>query len=253
MIGVNYDSFRAVEKFVNAWLTVQEVVQIVLVDNFSSSEEVLRIKRLTFGRDRVSLVLRENDGYGAALNDGIEYALSNFDCENALFLFGNVDVVPVCVSLTGVRSAVIPELSIVQGGKRRPQFLTAAQRRCIGLGKLAIYTRSSLMLRPYLVVNKVLGWLPSTTWAVHGSQFALMYQQLVEVHPIFDRRVFLYCEELFFARKVERLRLPYERVPITVEHAGGVSTGAAISGSERRWFSLWRQSAKVFFESESRG
>jgi GT2 family glycosyltransferase len=252
LIGVNYRSAEATAKFVGTWSQLAAVTRIVVVDNYSSDAEARRIGEIARSSDKVSVLSRSNDGYGAALNAGIEYALTNLDCLNALVLFGNVDVYPVSIALDGVDSRFIPEIVVIQDGKARPPFLTKLQKRFIGLTRLAVWSGNPSTLGLFQAVNKLVGLLPSVTWAVHGSQFALTGDQLAKVHPIFDPRAFLYCEELFFARRVMQLRLPYRRVPVTVEHLGAVSTGSTAENWTRRWFATWRQSAKIFFEDAAR-
>jgi GT2 family glycosyltransferase len=249
LVGVNYGSSAFVDQFVASWLSVPEVRHIVVVDNFSDDAEVRRIQSIVSRDDRISALFRKNDGYGAALNDGVQHVLSSVDCRNSLVLFGNVDVTPVSVSLSGIDSGAIPEISIIQDSRVCRVFLTRFQRHFLGLMRIAVATGSSFTLLMYVMFNRLLGLIPSKTWAVHGALFALTADQLARVHPVFDGRAFLYCEELFFARRIETLGVPYRPAPITVKHIGSVSTGKTVKASAQRLFATWRQSARVFLET----
>lgn len=248
VIGVNYDSYLYAENFVVKWVERESVQNVILVDNFSSERERIAIRALgTIAR--VTVLESANRGYGCALNLALKYVDENCDCTQSVILFGNVDVEPDVLVPVSVKPASLPEVAVIEGSRDRNPFLTQLQKRLIGLYGHAAKTHSRTLLRMCLALNKAFAIVPSRTWAVHGALFAIPGTLISGFRDVFSPDVFLYCEELFFARKVEALGLHFQRCGISVRHVGGVSTGSTLRANSDRFFENWCRSMRAYINS----
>jgi GT2 family glycosyltransferase len=243
ILGVNFASSQFARRFACEWARVPHVTRVHIVDNYSTDSEVATMRDIA--KDTGAEVwFRPNDGYGSALNDGLARILPTCG-DDTLVLFGNVDVVPVTAAPVSLSVGELPEITVLQDGVDRNPFLTRAQKHLLPLFAVPSRFRSVALLWCVLAANKALGVAPARTWAVHGAMFGATGQQLRRLLPVFDPRAFLYCEELFFARRAEMMGYRFRRVPIVVSHVGSVST-SALKTSGGRHFDAWAQAIDVF-------
>ncbi len=249
VLGVNYASHRFARRFAEEWRVQPGVRAVYVVDNYSGQEERERLEEIA--RDTGATVMhRANTGYGSALNAGIDRILASHP-EDALVLFGNVDVMPVSIGGARLGALELPEITVLQDGVDRNPFLTWSQRRTLPWFGLPLRTGNWASLVAVQAASRLLRFLSSRTWAVHGSMFAATTDQLRSLVPLFDDDVFLYCEELFFARKAERLGYKFTRVPIVVDHIGSVST-FAVKASREKFFKIWSDSMARYLRGSPR-
>jgi GT2 family glycosyltransferase len=79
--------------------------------------------------------------------------------------------------------------------------------------------------------------------------FGATTTQLRRMLPAFDEGMFLYCEELAFAHRAERLGYRFVKVPVTVSHIGAVST-YEFNRSYRKFFEVWSQSMASYLANQ---
>jgi len=253
LVGVNYASHEILKEYLRKWSAVEAITHIVIVDCFSTKEELVRVKRMCAETDRCTLIALDNVGYGTALNIGLEKVISltdkgsQFD-QDVIVLFGNIDVLPLQVSAQSLSHSEVPLLNIYERGKQRNPFLTAFQAHFLWVAKLASKHKSRILLNIWKAIYRFTKYIPSKgIYAVHGAMFGLRVSQLKLCTPIFDSRVFLYCEELFFARAIHRSGLKLAVSNIDVEHIGSVSTSQTIKKDRQIFFENWCISSNKFF------
>ena len=255
LVGVNYASHEILRDYLAKWSAVEGISHIVIVDCFSSREELLHVSEMCAKTKGCSLIASDNIGYGAALNIGLEKVISIADSEahageDVLVLFGNVDVLPINVSTQTLGKNQVPLLNIYEGGRQRNPFLTTFQSRFLWVTKLASKYRSRTILGLWKTIYRTARLIPSKkSYAVHGAMFGLSVRQVKLCSPIFDSRVFLYCEELFFSRAIHRSSFKFTVSDISVEHIGSVSTSKTIKKDRRFFFKNWCISNNIFFET----
>ena len=104
--------------------------KLLVIDNFYNDIERMKVIDVTKELN-ILLIESENDGYGAALNRGIAYAMENFVTENSVFFAGNLDICYKNIPNT-VPSGKYAYVPIVREGKRnRNPFLTTLQKNIL--------------------------------------------------------------------------------------------------------------------------
>jgi len=256
LVGVNYSSHEILKKYLEKWSAIEGIRHIVIVDCFSSEEELVRVKGMCASTGRCTLIALDNVGYGSALNIGLEKVVSLADRgpqsdQDLIVLFGNIDVLPLKVPAQSLGNSEVPLLKIYENGKQRNPFLTAFQTQFLWVAKLASKYKSRILLNIWKTIYRITKIIPSEgVYAAHGAMFALSVNQLKLCSPIFDLRVFLYCEELFFARAIHRSGLKLAASNISVEHIGSVSTSQTIKRDRRIFFENWCVSSNIFFGTD---
>ena len=256
LVGVNYASHKILKEYLRRWSAVESIAHIVIVDCFSTKQELVRVKGMCAETDECTLIALDNVGYGAALNIGLEKVISltgkgpQFD-QDVIVLFGNIDVLPLQVSAQSLSHSEVPLLNIYERGKQRNPFLTAFQAHFLWVAKLASKYKSRILLNIWKAIYRLTKCVPSKgIYAAHGAMFGLRVSQLRLCTPIFDSRVFLYCEELFFARAIHRSGLKLTASDIDVEHIGSVSTSQTIKKDRKIFFENWCISSNIFFGTD---
>jgi len=252
LVGVNFASEQILKQFVEKWTALSDVSHVVIVDCFSSKEELMRVQKMCNSSAKCTLTAMDNVGYGAALNAGLDkvVSLSNHSNlnERELVLFGNVDVFPRSIKTQEFDERTIPIINIYENGRQRNPFLTSFQSHFLWITRLASKYNSGLILDIWKSIYRITKFIPlKKVYAVHGAIFGLQIRHLKLCCPIFDPRVFLYCEELFFARAVHRAGLTFDASDISVEHVGSVSTSETIKKDQRAFFANWCKSNNTFF------
>jgi len=247
VIGVNYHSYVYAREFVRSWSALPQVSHILIADSFSSSQERDRIRGLSV-HEKTIIVELDNHGYGSALNAALRIASKIDLVEDSLVLLGNVDVMPISIELDPIQEGQIPQIDVLEGGRNRNPFLTVFQKKMLFMYKLAAKRKSPFLLAMAVYLNRFLSLFPGETWAVHGSFIALPGTLINKFDSTFSPDVFLYCEELFFAEKVETLGYRFQQYRIAVEHIGSVSTGPAIKRDKLKLFKNWCDSMNKYSE-----
>ena len=243
---VNYDSSGILKETMLVWRKFCSDIDIYIVDNFKSDQERMAVSKIC-KEFNATLICNENNGYGGALNKGIDVILSsaNYDSKNILF-FGNADIVPVKPILP-IKNNGVPILNIYQDGKKLNPFLTKFESKFIWILCLSAKLRSKTLLYLWYLFRKLISLCKGrTVVAVHGSLFCLSLADVAKLHPIFNPKVFLYCEELFFMRKVARGKLDYSESSYVFDHIGSVSTGKSIKLNDEAYFNNWCKSMRIY-------
>ncbi len=238
--GVNYGTSHLIKPWANSIRKTCQSGRIILVDNFSSAAEREKCRTIC-AEESIGLIECGNIGYGSALNEIIEYVTERFPpAPDDLFYIGNIDISFQLISEPRSLSptAFIP--SAMEGKRNRNPFLTSAQRRMLPLHLLSIKLRSPLVLGLSILALKIIGFLPSRTWATHGSLFCFNAATVGKT-PIFNRETFLYSEELEFASYMSSIGAPLLVSETTYSHTAHAATGKIIK-NRSDFFRIWESS-----------
>ena len=246
---VNYDSSETLKKTIPLWIELCDGIDIYVVDNFKSDKERKAVTEIC-KEYKATVIYNENNGYGDALNKGIDLILSSSNyCSDSILFFGNADIIPK-EPILPINYNGVPVLNIYQEQKILNPFLTKFESNFIWILCLSAKLRSKSLLFLWYVFRKLNEPFRGSgaIAAVHGSLFCLSLQDIKKIHPIFDSRVFLYCEELFFMRKVKSIGLEYINTNLHFKHLGSVSTAKSIKLDKKKFFMNWTRSMRFYCE-----
>jgi len=250
-LGVNYNSSSTLNATLPIWKSLGGVDFIYIVNSFSDNLELINIKKICSAHSAI-LIESENRGYGSGLNVGLDYILKNHitNYDKTVIFFGNIDIFPQSKIDTVIfeksNDVLIP--NIYQDNKILNPFLTTFQAKFLWILRLSSSLNSIMLMYLWIVIKKLLSNVPSTVNAIHGSLFILRLDQLKVLQPIFDERVFLYCEEMFYSTKVNRIGFRFKECKLNFEHIGSVSTGAYFKSKNKFRFQNWRNSMSIYFD-----
>lgn len=253
-LGVNYNSSSTLREILPLWARNPSIEKIYIVDSFSSDEELLRTRQVCI-ENNATLIEAPNKGYGAALNLGLNSILKshslNKSVEEFMIFLGNIDIKPEKLyaydSWIDEDAILVPK--ILQEEKQLNPMLTVLQNRFVWIACMSSKYNIKILLYLWILVKKVLAIFPSRIYAVHGSLFILTLSQVKRIHPIFNEKVFLYCEEMFFALAVQRNRMRYKKIDLVFRHVGAVSTGKLYQNKQIARFENWRKSMNIYCET----
>lgn len=251
-LAVNYQSAEILARSFEAWIHAFEKVDLYIVDNFSTSEERQKVKDIANSYGAV-IIPNINSGYGSGLNLGLSkiIKLNLYSSEDCIF-FGNSDVYPINkIKKFEEHIKYIPILNIYKNNINCNPFLNSCQKKIIWIAYLAAIIKSKLLKNTSIILTRVLKKLPCKIVAVHGSLFCLSYKDILEIHPIFNENVFLYCEELYFMKRVGSLKKSFYKTKVKFNHIGSVSTGEYIKNNKKINFINWCNSVISYINEKN--
>lgn len=240
-IGVNYKSSKCIIPWVESIYHLDEKANVFLVDNFSSNREREICEKLAIEYNFI-LIPSDNIGYGRALNLAFSYLKNNFNPSIKTVVYaGNIDIkynrIPNNISYGNY----VYLSEAVEGNRNRNPFLTELQAKILPIYNLVLKTNSVLILKGIIGLNKVIGFIPSNVWAIHGSLFTFNGSLLEHGNTIFNENSFLYCEEIEFASYFHEKKFKIVPSDIIYSHDAHVSTAAVVSDLSD-FLKLWKKS-----------
>lgn len=251
--AIEYRTPHLIDKFINEWIKCEFVVKIYVA---STSNETLVNKLCnTHFINNVEIYYYEfkNNGYGNAMNALVDFIRSDKITQDNAFdylLIGNIDVFPISINIpTFIKDfSKIPMINVIENNQNRNPFLTKFQKKYLFLYKLPLIFNSIPLLYVTIFVFKFLGLFKSEPWSVHGSFFCLNDKMIISNLKFFNKS-FLYCEELFYARNIEKLNIKLIESEINVKHIGGASTNLVINNNRKIFFKYWKESMREYFQN----
>lgn len=243
-ITVNYNSSHLVKDWITSIKkTCKNKHEIIIIDNFSTLKEKIIMQKLAKKYNFI-LIESSNIGYGAAINKGINY-IKNYENDknkinnNIVIFAGNMDLIykNIPEKLSIGNFVYVPQ--VYENNRNRNPFLTRLQKNLsINFYKLAAVTNSVFFYYIAIGINKLIGFIPSKIWAVHGSLFCFNYKLINKYEKIFNDNSFLYAEELEFASYMEYKNAIFINTDIIVEHKSHATT-QYINKSRKDFLKLW--------------
>jgi len=243
-IFVNYNNTAFTESAVDSILYSDSKGElIVIVDNNSSNEELLKLRLLDENHDNVEVIYNnENLGYFQGLNVGIRYArlnLHGFEC----LIIGNNDLlfppdfyssVSECIHLFQDYPVISPNITLLDGTAQNPHVVS-------GISKLReiVYDFYHFSYFSACVITKI----AKLTKRFTDRKDELLHDQAQEIcqgygacyiigPKFFDffeelwAPTFLMYEEFFLSKQLESVGCKiYYEPSISVQHCGHASTG----------------------------
>lgn len=236
MVVLNYNDYENTIKFLDMIKDYKGIDKVVVVDNNSTDDSVLKINRY-INEKIVLLESKENRGYGAGNNIGIKYlrkfsdikyiAISNPDIE-----FKQVDLDKLIKFLEHNKSISITSGRIIENGKYARD----------GAWRLPGYFKCLLQTIPIIdkIVDNSLSYNDdyfkgeySLVEAVKGCFFISRADSIEEV-GYFDEDTFLYYEENILGYNLKK-NSQYIAIlnEVNIIHAHGVTINKAFNKNEK--------------------
>lgn len=240
-IAVNYNTSYLIEGWATSIRANSAKSKLILIDNHFSDKERASAVSICSALS-IDLLTSENVGYGPALNIGMLKILNNHNSEAGFIFASNLDIEyqSIQTSLPDGNFIYVPKVKEA-GRRNRNPFLTKVQRQFLWTYKFAARYNSVTLYFLAVGIIKLLGFIPSKIWAIHGSLFCFNLKNIsLECLP-FDRRSFLYGEELEFASFMEAQDAEFIDSDITIRHISHVAT-KVITKKQKDFISLWAPS-----------
>lgn len=235
-------------------------VDIVIVDNNSSDEEVKKLKDIK--TENVSIVFcRENLGYARGNNEGIKY---NLLAEPDYVLILNNDVIlcdPLtirklidCLEVEEQRVACSPLVNTCSNPRkveaqlqvrRVPDFLTVFSQSNFLIRRVGIFKTK---YNYYIYKDKMPFTLGTEIECetINGSCF-LIKKEFLNLIGFFDTGTFLYFEEIILGWQIKNsCKVAYLVTNTAVEHEQGATTGSK-KGKIKYFYFLENLKSEIYY------
>lgn len=238
-ISVNYGTCELIQGWVKNVRSFVPDAYFIIVDNFKSQDERLMVRELS---RELSFILLEADniGYGRALNLAISYAKKQLSSSEKIFFAGNLDIKYSSIPMDFPSGKYVYQPRAYEGLRNRNPFLTRLQKKWLFLHFFTLKTNSPYALLFVTSCLKILGFIKSKVWTVHGSLFCFNEQCLYDEN-IFNEKSFLYSEELEFGSYMEMNKCEFISSPLEYYHEAHVATSGLICSKEK-FIEIWRPS-----------
>lgn len=250
---VNYNTEDEIVHFIKT-ISVDFTYRIVCVNNYSDTNSLNRIRLLSVEHD-FDLIENKNTGYGNGNNKGIEYALIHY---NFLYLVvSNCDIEILRFNKNDLfkydRGIIAPQINTLNNRMQNPMYI---QRHpsLYNLFEISRKFKSIKSLYVGVALSKIFTFYDkkyqksnNKIYAAHGAFIIFTINTLNKMFPIFDSKMFLFCEELVLAEKAFHVDEPvFYDDNIRVKHFEDASM-SEYNGSISK-FNLWRDSYEIFYK-----
>lgn len=250
-ISVNYKTSHEIENWATNIRNLKPNANLYIVDSFSNEEEKKRTSDICRTL-QIELLYSENLGYGNSLNIGLDAAKRDAanEIDSSIFVFGNLDVAYMLLpdETQSQHSAYALMPDVMEGTRNRNPFMTKLQRKFAWLYWPAAKAKSNTLFLLAALTIKILGKIPSKAYACHGSVFCLNGLALKKIdEPIFNKKSFLYWEEIDYADLLNKHKIPLIKSKIAAKHARNAST-FELARSRQNIINYWAASYENWIE-----
>lgn len=252
---LNYNTSKDLEYFIKSTdkLTLGFKYKILCVDNYSNDINLERLSKLK-RKYNFDILKNENTGYGDGNNKGIEFALKHYEFDFLIVSNCDIEIEKFSIDVLQRKSdgIIVPNIINNAGAFQNPMyykkhnilfwmFNQASKLSSTLLQKLTIGFSKLLKIRDRLLIND------NKIFAGHGSFIIFPHIIITRLHPIFEKEMFLLCEELVLAVKADKDNIPiYYCDDIKVKHFEDASMGNY--NNQNKKFKLWQQSYSIFYK-----
>lgn len=210
--------------------------KVIVVNSYYDEVTDVAFKNIaiTNNSDYISV---PNRGYGAGNNRGCEYALQNYAFK--YLVISNADIVInryLPADILPKNAIIAPRIKTLRGKDQNPYMVLSGQ--IVDKYKyLCLKNNWLILLYVYYFVNRLLreAYLVSRIFAkrkfrkissAHGAHCIIAYDIIKEFAPIYNERMFLFCEEEHLAKLAATQNIPiYYCEEINITHMEDGSVG----------------------------
>ncbi len=255
-VVVHYNTIKEIENLLENLKCKLENIKyrVLCVDNFSSKETLEKLKNLK-NVYNFDLIENDNTGYGDGNNKGIEFALQNYDFDFIVISNPDIELINFNIEFlkryTSSPYIIAPKIINLNNKNQNP-FYIKKHPSLFYLFNLSQKYNSHYLQLFTIVLSKIYQKVDKffiknqNIYAPHGSFIILNKKAIKKLHPIFDSKMFLLCEEIVLAEKARKLNIPilYED-RIQIKHFEDASMKTVSLNS----FEIWKKSYKIFYDS----
>lgn len=219
LVVCTYGATNDLKEFIKSVNELRIDAKIIVANSYCDDMTLNAIKKVSELNNCDFLAL-PNNGYGYSLNEGIRYAIINYQFDylaisNADILIKKLDI----RKKSDEAFLVAPEIKTLTGKRQNP-FYVHPYFKLFKIGKW--YKEKFNKENSYIVmivakINRVLfnflyGHKKSVykkIYAGHGSFIVFSHEAIKMIKRPFEDDIFLYCEENFIGYKVRKLNIPY--------------------------------------------
>ena len=233
VLVLNYNDYESTEQLVESIVDYNAVERIVIVDNHSTNDSYIRLKKLE--DEKVEVICSDkNLGYGGGNNLGIRYIYRKYKPKRILLC--NPDVI--------IEESVIIELDLFlsyhsEYGIAAPFMLNRNGERATNTA-IRVPSKWEYIFSIGLLTAKLIKplYYPDitkskekyiTVGGVAGSLFMMDTEKMV-AYGMYDEKMFLYCEETVLSLKFQKAKIKTALLPnLTFIHNHSVSINKSYS------------------------
>ena len=239
-ISVNFNSSYLIDNWIKSINNCSTNSHIIIVDNFSTTEE-REIIRSFSKKYSFKLLELDNVGYSKAMNQALLFCKKTF--KKGVIFCGNLDITFLNIPRKIINGSYVyvPKVTESERNNRNP-FLTVLQKKIIPIYKSAAKKKSIYIYFLAVILNKILGFFPSKVWAIHGSLFCFNFSLIRDLNDLpFNNNSFLYSEEWEFASFIENNNFSFLKSDIHVKHFSNATTSILIK-NQKDFIKIWAPS-----------
>lgn len=256
-ILLNYNTTKDLECFIKTTNRVLSDIKykFICVDNYSNQINLEKLSYLKTIYD-FELIKNQNTGYGDGNNVGIEYAIEHYDFDYLIVSNCDIEIMHLTLPLLNKykKGIIAPDIINRAGKKQNPMYLKK-HPIIFYLFYQANIRNSMFFQRITIVLSKILRMFDSVfinkdnqIFCCHGSFIIFPKEVLMEILPVFSKDIFLLCEEIDLAMKLEKKKVPiFYQDAIKIKHFEDASMGDY--DRQEKVFKLWQRSYSIFYKN----
>ncbi len=210
---------RDIPGFIKTLSSKFDDYKVVVVNSYYNEESLAEIRDIAFEND-CDFIPIENKGYGYGNNQGIKYALENYNFDYLIVCNADIEVQKWDVGELPSEKVSAPMITTINGKKQNPYWAKSNK-----FGDWLIYKGHKNQSRLFMFLGQGMNKLireiyllsfaksrkrVSRIYAAHGS-FLIFPRKIVDrIAPVFDENMFLYYEEAYLAKKLHRNNIEIE-------------------------------------------
>lgn len=210
--------------------------KVIVVNSFfdKESEDEFRLIAMCNNADFISI---PNKGYGFGNNRGCQYAIDNFDF--SYLVISNADIlIENYLPISGLptNAIIAPEIRTLRGKNQNPYsvycnktmdglkyWLLKSNKKAL---LLLLFAFIRLSREFFLLYSKIIKRRIRRVSSAHGAHFLIDKKSLMRIKPLYNERMFLFCEEEHLAKLAKHYEIPiYYMCDIKVLHKEDGSIG----------------------------
>ena len=201
--------------------------KVIVVNSYYDDNSKKEIESVTIKNNGV-FINTENLGYGHGNNIGIKYAIDNFIYKIIIVCNPDIELVKFDEHVFGYLEPAIFAPDIIRDDGRHQNPMRVNYSRLSD--KLSYYgfrLRQKVLVYMGIALTKFDRLLYEkkckTIYEAHGSFVVFTKSSIKKLYPVFDEKIFLFCEESDLGQRCIKERIPiyYDRKMVIKHHEDG--------------------------------
>lgn len=186
----------------------------IIVDAFYDEKSSENIEKIAVNND-CHYIRIPNKGYSYGNNVGIEYAVKNYTFDYLIVSNPDIEIKKFNVDelKKHPNGCYGPKIITKDGRQQNPMFVREhlLSRRLVYSG---LKNDNKILFYMGIFINKTMNFIESFlfrrkgyVYQLHGSFVIFSFEIIHKLLPVYDEKIFLFAEESYLAKKLERLNI----------------------------------------------